>query len=62
MTALLQHLRGESAAERQARREQVLGTSVESLRAFGAALAEVAQHGTVSAAARAPGRPAELTR
>ena len=48
MTALMQYLRGETADERQARREQVLGTTVADLRAVAAGLATVAKHGRVA--------------
>jgi Zn-dependent M16 (insulinase) family peptidase len=47
MTAMLQHLRGEEATGRQARREQVLGTTAEGFARIAEALAAVAEGGTV---------------
>ena len=47
MTAMLQHLRGEDAAGRQHRRNQILSTSAEGFRRIAAELTAVAESGTV---------------
>ena len=47
-TALMQHLRRETAAERQMRRDQILSTSREDFFEFSKALQQVAQTGTIT--------------
>ena len=47
MTAMMQHLRGEDAAGRQQRRNQILGTSSDDFKRIATELQAVAERGTV---------------